>query len=162
MLDFDRETVIITVRSPAVLAHYYSEKSSYLFEFLIKYLSKLDNIKVIFTPRTKDQENEIKQVWQNQFMSGCFSFLNFAMNGLDLIWNSDLVISGGGTMIREAAALNVPAYSTFGSQIGAVDHYLESIGRLIVLRDENDIKNKIKIEKRNHQYNSVKNDCKCT
>ncbi len=96
MLDFDRETVIITVRSPAVLAHYYSEKSSYLFEFLIKYLSKLDNIKVIFTPRTKDQENEIKQVWQNQFMSGCFSFLNFAMNGLDLIWNSDLVISGGG------------------------------------------------------------------
>ncbi len=149
LLDFDRETVIITVRVPAVLAHYYSEKSSYLFEFLIKYLSKKDNIKVIFAPRTKDQEIEIIQVWQNQFISGHFSFLSFVMNGLDLIWNSDLVIRGG-TMIREADALNVPAYSTFGSQLGAVDSYLESIGRLIVLRDETDIKNKIKFEKLNH------------
>ncbi|NNL22572.1 MAG: DUF354 domain-containing protein [Ignavibacteriaceae bacterium] len=133
-----------------------------MLEFHIKYLSKRDNIKVIFTPGTKDQENEIKQDWRNQFMSGCLSFINFAMNGLDLIWNSDLVISGSGAMITEAAALNVPAYSTFCSQIGGVDHYFESLGRLIVLRDENDIKNKIKIEKRNHQYNSVKNDCKCT
>lgn len=70
------------------------------------------------------------------------------MNGLDIIWNSDLVVSGGGTMIREAAALNVPAYSTFGGQVGAVDNYLESIGRLIILRDETDIKNKLRIEKR--------------
>jgi predicted glycosyltransferase len=66
------------------------------------------------------------QVWQNQFISGRFSLLSFVMNGLDLIWNSNLVISGGGTMIREAAALNVPAYSIFGSQLGAIDRYLES------------------------------------
>jgi predicted glycosyltransferase len=33
-------------------------------------------------------------------------------------------------MLREAAYLGLPAYSIFQSQIGAVDRYLESIGRL--------------------------------
>jgi len=154
------QNIIILIRPPATLAHYYTQKSKDLFEYLLQHLSTLTNIKVIFAPRTKDQENEIKQVWRNQFVSGRFSFLSFVMNGLDLIWNSDLVISGGGTMIREAAALNVPAYSTFGSQIGAVDHYLEFKGRLIMLRDQTDLKEKLKIKKRNHQYNSIKYDCK--
>ena len=51
-------------------------------------------------------------------------------------------------MIREAAALNVPAYSTFGSQIGAVDKYLEEKGRLVILHNQDDILNKIRITKR--------------
>ena len=42
----------------------------------------------------------------------------------------DLVISSGGTMLREAAYLGVPAYSILRSEIGQVDEYLESIGRL--------------------------------
>ncbi|HEX3033504.1 MAG TPA: DUF354 domain-containing protein, partial [Thermodesulfobacteriota bacterium] len=35
------------------------------------------------------------------------------VEGVNLIWQSDLVISGGGTMNREAAALGVPVYSIF-------------------------------------------------
>ena len=50
------------------------------------------------------------------------------VGGLNLIWFSDLVISGGGTMNREAAALGVPVYSIFRGKIGAVDRYL-SAGR---------------------------------
>jgi predicted glycosyltransferase len=45
---------------------------------------------------------------------------------LNLIWYSDLVISGGGTMNREAAALGVPVYSIFLGKSGAVDRYLSS------------------------------------
>ena len=54
------------------------------------------------------------------------------LNGLDLIWFSDLVISGGGTMNREAAALGVPVYSIFRGKIGAVDQYLADTGRLML------------------------------
>ena len=44
-----------------------------------------------------------------------------ALDGLNLVWFSDLVVSGGGTMNREAAALGVPVYSIFSGTLGAVD-----------------------------------------
>ena len=36
-------------------------------------------------------------------------------------------------MLREAAYLGLPAYSIFRSEIGQVDQYLESIGRLAIV-----------------------------
>jgi predicted glycosyltransferase len=69
-------------------------------------------------------------------------------NGLNLIWNSDLVISGGGTMNREAAAMGVPVYSIFRGKIGAVDRYLADTGRLILLESVEDVRNKIEIKAR--------------
>jgi hypothetical protein len=68
---------------------------------------------------------------------------------LNLIWHSDLVISGGGTMNREAAALGVPVYSTFRGKIGAVDQYLSDRGRLILLESVQDLQTKIRIVGRN-------------
>jgi len=41
------------------------------------------------------------------------------IDGLNIIWYSDFVISGGGTMNREAAALGVPVYSIFRGKTGA-------------------------------------------
>ena len=46
---------------------------------------------------------------------------------------ADLVISAGGTMNREAAALGVPVYTTFAGRIGAVDEALIEDRRLRVL-----------------------------
>ena len=70
------------------------------------------------------------------------------MDGLNLIWHSDLVISGGGTMNREAAALGVPVYSIFRGKIGAVDRYLSDNGRLILLETVEDVQTKILLKKR--------------
>ena len=64
------------------------------------------------------------------------------------MWYSDLVISGGGTMNREATALGVPVYSIFRGTIGAVDHYLSQNGRLILLEKPSDLPGKIKLIKR--------------
>ena len=69
-------------------------------------------------------------------------------DGLNLIWNSDLVISGGGTMNREAAALGVPVYSIFRGKIGAVDRYLADQGRLVLLETVEDVRTKIKAVRR--------------
>ena len=70
------------------------------------------------------------------------------VDGLNLIWYSDLVISGGGTMNREAAALGVPVYSVFRGHIGAVDRYLSAAGRLVLLERPEDVRTKIAVTRR--------------
>jgi predicted glycosyltransferase len=70
------------------------------------------------------------------------------VDGLNLIWFSDLMISGGGTMNREAAALGVPVYSVFRGKIGAVDKYLEKNGRLTLIEEVKDVRTKILLERR--------------
>ena len=52
---------------------------------------------------------------------------------------SDLVVSAGGTMNREAAALGVPAYTPFAARLGAVDRRLIAEGRLRRLEDPADV-----------------------
>jgi predicted glycosyltransferase len=73
---------------------------------------------------------------------------NGALDGLNLIWHSDLLVSGGGTMNREAAALGVPVYSIFRGTIGAVDRHLQQSGRLVLIESVEDVAAKIRLEKR--------------
>jgi uncharacterized protein len=44
-------------------------------------------------------------------------------------------VSSGGTMNREAAALGIPVYTTFGGRLGGVDEQLMRDGRLRPLTD---------------------------
>jgi hypothetical protein len=81
------------------------------------------------------------------------------LDGLNLIWFSDLVISGGGTMNREAAALGVPVYSIFRGKIGAVDRYLAENGRLIMIENVSDIHSKIKLVRWNRPAKPEDRNC---
>jgi predicted glycosyltransferase len=56
-----------------------------------------------------------------------------ALPGLQLLFHSNLAISGGGTMNRESALLGVPTYSIFTGRRAAVDEELERMGRLTFL-----------------------------
>jgi predicted glycosyltransferase len=58
-----------------------------------------------------------------------------AVDAQSLIALSDLVVSAGGTMNREAAALGVPVYTTYGGRLGGVDEMLIREGRLVPLTD---------------------------
>ena len=55
--------------------------------------------------------------------------------------HSDAVLSGGGTMAREAAIMGTPAYSLFAGKPGAVDAALERDGKLTILRKISEIEN---------------------
>ena len=55
--------------------------------------------------------------------------LDSAVDGLRAAYASDLLISGGGTMNREAALLGVPVYSIFAGRQGALDREMEAEGR---------------------------------
>ena len=58
-----------------------------------------------------------------------------AVDAQSLIAASDLVVSAGGSMNREAVALGVPVYTTYGGRLGGVDEALIRSGRLRPLTD---------------------------
>jgi len=68
---------------------------------------------------------------------------------------ADLVVSGGGTMNREAAALGVPVYSMFRGRIGAVDQYLVGTGRMTLLESVEDVYRKLVVRHRDHKHNRI-------
>lgn len=147
--------IIVTVRPPATTAHYHADMSDRLLEATLDYLMRQAQVKVFLLPRSIQQAETIQGEWSGQFASGQFIIPGETVHGLNLIWHSDLVISGGGTMIREAAALGVPSYSIFGGQIGAVDKYLASQNRLVLIHSIEDISTKIEL-KRRHRPKCVK------
>ena len=59
-----------------------------------------------------------------------FTVPRSAVDAQSLIALSDLVISAGGTMNREAVALGTPVFTTFEGRLGAVDEVLLREGRL--------------------------------
>jgi predicted glycosyltransferase len=62
------------------------------------------------------------------------------LDGANLIAASDLVISAGGTINREAAALGVPAASIYAGQWAAVDEELIREGRLQRIEDRDSLR----------------------
>lgn len=137
-----------TVRPPASEAHYHNPEGEQFLAESLRYLLEHPGARVVMLPRNGNQEAVLRSQWTQAIDDGRIIIPEHAVDGLNLIWNSDLVISGGGTMNREAAALGVPVYSIFRGRMGAVDQYLAKTGRLTLIEKLEDIRTKIAIEKR--------------
>jgi predicted glycosyltransferase len=61
------------------------------------------------------------------------------LDGANLIAFSDLIVSAGGTMNREAAGLGVPAASIYRGEWAAIDEELVREGRLRKISTAEDI-----------------------
>jgi uncharacterized protein len=142
-LGLDERNVVVALRPPASEAHYHNPKSDELFAATIEFLGNADNVQVILLPRNHKQADSVRKSWPAWFAEGKVFIPEHAEDGLNVIWHSDLVISGGGTMNREAAALGSPVYSIFRGKIGAVDRYLSDQGRLVLIEKAEDVKTKI-------------------
>jgi hypothetical protein len=140
--------IMVSIRPPASEAHYHSPNSDKLFEATIAHLAKAPEVRMVVLPRTAKQGHEIEAAWPELCSSGKLLIPKQVLDGLNLIWYSDLVISGGGTMNREAAALGVPVYSIFRGTIGAVDNYLATEGRLVLLESPADLATKLSLRHR--------------
>jgi hypothetical protein len=77
-----------------------------------------------------------------------------AVDAQSLIAFSDLVVSAGGTINREAVALGVPVWTTFGGRLGGVDEALLREGRLRVLDDPD----ALELEKRQGSAGRIRRD----
>jgi len=135
--------VVITVRPPATEAHYHNPEAEMLLEAAVNYFTERENIQIILLPRNERQAAKLRNTWGDWISSRKILIPEHAVNGLNLVWLSDLVVSGGGTMNREAAALGVPVYSIFRGKIGAVDRYLVQQGRLTLIESVDDVRTKI-------------------
>lgn len=148
-LGISQNEVVVTIRPPATEAHYHRPQSDQLFNTVMQRLTALPDTRLIVLPRNAEQEAAVRSAWNNLISSGKIVIPGQVIDGLNLIWHSDLVISGGGTMNREAAALGVPVYSIFRGEMGNVDKYLSSCGRLVLLQSADDIDQKLRICKWN-------------
>jgi hypothetical protein len=145
------DKVVVTIRPPASEAHYRSPESDKLFHAAVEFVADTPGTVMVLLPRTSKQEFWCRQAWPAFFDNAKIIVPQHAVDGLNLIWHSDLVISGGGTMNREAAALGVPVYSIFRGRIGAVDQYLSNTGRLVLLHDVEELRTKLVLKSRPKQ-----------
>jgi predicted glycosyltransferase len=128
-LDLDADRVLVIVRTPSDYALYHRRPSP-LFPALLDRLGRRDDVHAVVLPRTGEQGRAVRSL-------GLPSLLvpERAVDAQSLIAFSDLVVSAGGTMNREAVALGVPVYTTFGGRLGGVDEMLVREGRLRRLAD---------------------------
>lgn len=128
--------ILVVIRPPASEALYHRFENE-LFDALLDRLASNPSVKVIFLPRTERQRAQARQ----------FIVPATPLDGPNLIAHSDLVISAGGTMNREAAALGVPAASIYAGEWAAIDEELVTEGRLRRITNLNDVAN-LPIEKK--------------
>jgi len=132
-LTLDPERMIVTVRPPATLAHYHDHTSVVICNQILENIAAQPELQCVLMTRDHDTIFDRFLDYPN------INRLPFPVKGLDLIAISDAVISGGGTMVREAVALGVPAFSIFTGKQGAVDEELSRVGRLALVRDPADL-----------------------
>jgi predicted glycosyltransferase len=132
--DADASSVRILFRPPAEDSHYFRRESRELALELLRYLAA-EGARVVLYPRERRQEGYLDEVsrWQREPI-----VLREPVPFVSLLKGVDAVVSAGGTMLREAAYLGVPAYSIFRGSTGAVDRYLASTRRLSLLASASD------------------------
>jgi uncharacterized protein len=141
--------ILVTIRPPATEAHYHNPEADRLFTEVVNLLGAFPSVQMVILPRTAGSQREsIRRAWPEWCDEGKIILPKQALDGLNLVWFSDLVVSGGGTMNREAAALGVPVYSIFRGKLGNVDRYLAQEGRLTLLKTSDDVRSRLKPEKR--------------
>lgn len=135
----DPTRLIVTIRPHADWAHYYGEHSEQMFSGLVERLRHEPGVQVVVLPRTAEQR--AKLISRYAMDREPFKMMEHAVDALSLMWYSDAVFSGGGTMVREAALLGVKVYSFFGGKLGSADQSLVSSGRLKLLQSPVDVQN---------------------
>ena len=125
----DPTRVLVVLRPPPDVSLYHRH-SNPLFPQTIDHLGQLENVHAFVLPRTEEQREYVRELALPSVI-----LPEKAVDAQSLIALADVVVSAGGTMNREAAALGVPVYTTYGGRLGGVDEELIRDGRLKPLTD---------------------------
>lgn len=125
---------IVTLRPPAVGAMYHRDDNP-IWAAVVDHLHALPDTMTFVLPRHPSQV----AVLTEHFGSDNVRVLDHAIDGPGLVWQSDAVISAGGTMNREAVALGVPVWTMFSGRLGTVDEALIASGKMHRLASPSDV-----------------------
>lgn len=117
----------VVVRPENIKANYVEGRQSIVPELL----KELDaaGYNILFLPRY-ESDRDYAQGIQNIYIP------KEAVNGLDACYYADAILTGAGTMAREAACLGVPSVSFFaGAHLLAVDQSMVDAGKMFYSRD---------------------------
>jgi len=123
-LGINADNVLVLMRPPAHDALYHRFENA-LFDQALAMLLMNENVQVILLPR-----NDVQRALYSTKAERRLIVPAAPLDGANLIASSDLVISAGGTINREAAALGVPVASIYAGKWAAVDDELVKEGRL--------------------------------
>jgi len=125
----DSSRVLVVLRPPPDVSLYHRH-SNPLFPQTLDFVGARDDVHAIVLPRTEEQRDYVRSLALPSVIVP-----DRAVDAQSLIALADLVVSAGGTLNREAAALGVPVYTTYGGRLGGVDEQLIRDGRLRPLTD---------------------------
>jgi predicted glycosyltransferase len=128
-LGVDTGRIVVIVRPPPDVSLYH-RKSNPLFPRVLNYLGDRPDVQAVVIPRTDAQRKHVATLNLPSLV-----LTDQAVDAQSLIAAADLVVSAGGSMNREAVALGVPVYTTYGGRLGGVDESLIRGGRLRPLTD---------------------------
>jgi uncharacterized protein len=140
--DLTKETLVV-VRPPASEALYHRFENELFAELLARLLAQ-PRARVVLLARSDAQRESLSA----RFSSSENLFApREALDGANLVAAADLVLSAGGTMNREAAALGVPAATVYAGRWAAVDEQLVREGRLKRIATREDLES-LRVEKK--------------
>lgn len=147
-LGIDDGDVLVVARTPAVAALYHRFANT-LFDELLTFLihdARGVQAKVLLLARTREERARLAERWRD---ARRIILPEKSLDGANLIACADLVVSAGGTMNREAAALGTPAASVYAGEWAAVDEMLVRENRLLRIASRADF-DKLVVGKKPH------------
>jgi uncharacterized protein len=133
-LGIDPDQVLCVVRTAPSYAMYLRGSPDASLPRVLRRLNEAD-VQTVVLARTPEQAHSVAALGLDRLIVA-----PRAVDGRSLVAFADVLVSGGGTMNREAAVLGTPAWSIFEGRLGAVDEMLIREGRLHLLRDPAEIR----------------------
>jgi predicted glycosyltransferase len=122
----------VVVRPEALTAAYVDAERSLVPDLLAGLIDR--DVRVVYLPRGRGDSDHA-----DPFPGDHVYVPDGALDGLQLCWHADCVLTGSGTMVRESAAMGKPGVSFFPDQLLSVDERLVAEGRVFHSRDVSEI-----------------------
>jgi hypothetical protein len=132
-LGVERSKLLVVVRTAPSYALYLAGARGDLVPRLLERLVERDDVATVVLTRNAEQAAQIEA------LSDRLVVPRRAVDASSLVAFADALVSAGGSMNREAAALGTPVWTIFEGKMGAVDERLVAEGRLRVLCDPGDL-----------------------
>ena len=132
-LGIDRDCILVVLRTPPEVSLYHRHGNP-LFVDVLERIGRDERVRAVVLPRTVAQREQIRARDLPSLVVP-----EHVIDAQSLVALADVVVSAGGTMNREAVALDVPVYTTFAGRLGAVDEMLVREGRLRVLESADEL-----------------------